>query len=191
MAESEGQASLAGLQSVVDAMGALAGRKTILYFTEDLPITSRLKPRFDTLIGRANRANIVVYPVDAAGLRIHSKEAELGRNVTLAGAQGVGDSARGDGPYTKEMERQEQMLSSRPTAVLGRLAKETGGFLLENTNDLGAGVARMKLERTTYYLLANQSTNSALDGTFRRVTVKVKRSKVTVRSRIGYVAVAP
>ena len=128
MAESESQASLAGLQSVVDAMGALAGRKTILYFTEDLPITSRLKPRFDTLIGRANRANIVVYPVDAAGLRIHSKEAELGRNVTLAGAQGVGDSARGDGPYTKEMERQEQMLSSRPTAVLGRLAKETGGF---------------------------------------------------------------
>ena len=191
MAESESQASLAGLQSVVDAMGALAGRKTILYFTEDLPITSRLKPRFDTLIGRANRANIVVYPVDAAGLRIHSKEAELGRNVTLAGAQGVGDSARGDGPYTKEMERQEQMLSSRPTAVLGRLAKETGGFLLENTNDLGAGVARMKLERTTYYLLAYQSTNSALDGTFRRVTVKVKRSKVTVRSRIGYVAVAP
>ena len=55
----------------------------------------------------------------------------------------------------------------------------------------GAGVARMKLERTTYYLLAYQSTNSALDGTFRRVTVKVKRSKVTVRSRIGYVAVAP
>ena len=106
---------------------------------KSLPITSRLKPRFDTLIGRANRANIVVYPVDAAGLRIHSKEAELGRNVTLAGAQGVGDSARGDGPYTKEMERQEQMLSSRPTAVLGRLAKETGGFLLENTNDLGAG----------------------------------------------------
>lgn len=34
--------------------------------------------------------------------------------------------------------RQEQMLSSRPTAALGRLAKETGGFLLENTNDLGA-----------------------------------------------------
>ena len=42
------------------------------------------------------------------------------------------------------------MLSSRPTAILNRLARETGGFLLENTNDLGAGVARMQLERTTY-----------------------------------------
>ena len=170
-------------------MAALRGRKTILYFTESLPITSRTKPRFDTLIGRANRANVTVYPVDAAGLRVHSKEAELGQNVALAGGQGLGDATRTDGPYTKELERQEQMLTSRPTAVLGRLAKETGGFLLENTNDLGAGVARMKLERTTLYLLAYQSTNVALDGTFRKVTVKVKRPKVTFRARSGYVAV--
>ena len=34
-------------------------------------------------------------------------------------------------------------------AVLGRLAKETGGFLLENTNDLAAGVARMQQDRTS------------------------------------------
>jgi VWFA-related protein len=82
------------------------------------------------------------------------------------------------------------MLTSRPTAVLGRLAKETGGFLLENTNDLGAGAARLKVERTTYYLLAYQSTNAALDRTFRKIGVKVKRSKVTFRARSGYVAIA-
>jgi VWFA-related protein len=81
------------------------------------------------------------------------------------------------------------MLTSRPGAVLGRLAKETGGFLLENTNDLGAGVARMQSERTTYYLLAYQPANPAQDGKFRRVTVKVKRTKVTVKSRPGYLAV--
>jgi VWFA-related protein len=97
LAESEGQASLAGLRSLVDGMGALRGRKTILYFTESLPITSRTKPRFDALIGRANRANITGYPVDAAGLRVHSKEAELGQNLTLAGQQGLGDATRTDG----------------------------------------------------------------------------------------------
>jgi VWFA-related protein len=95
---------------------------------------------------------------------------------------------RGDGPWTRDLEKQDQMLSSRPTAVLGRLAKETGGFVLENTNDLAAGVARMKQERTTYYLLAYQSTRAALDGTFRKVTVKVKRPRVTVKARPGYVA---
>jgi hypothetical protein len=100
---------------------------------------ARLKPKFDALIGQANRANITVYPLDAAGLRVHSKEMELGRNVNVAGAQGVGDERRGDGPWTNDLEKQDQLLSSRPGAALGRLARETGGFLLENTNALGAG----------------------------------------------------
>ncbi|HVD93897.1 MAG TPA: VWA domain-containing protein [Vicinamibacterales bacterium] len=187
--EYEGQASMSGLRAVVDALSALPGRKSVLYFTENLQVTTTLKPKFDALIGQANRANITVYTVDAAGLRVHSKEAELGRNVSVAGQQGIGDERRGDGPWTKELERQDQLLSSRPTAVLGRLAKETGGFLLENTNNLAAGVARMQQERTTYYLLAYQPTNTALDGTFRKVSVKVKRSKTTVKARPGYLAV--
>jgi VWFA-related protein len=188
LAELDGQASLAGLTAVVSSFGALPGRKSILYFTENLPITDRLKPKFVALIGEANRANITVYPVDAAGLRVHSKEAELSRNVAVAGAKGIGDEQRGQGAWTKELEKQEEMLTSRPTSVLGRLAKDTGGFLLENTNDLGAGVARMRQERTTYYLLAYQPTNTKLDGTFRKVSVKVKRPKITVRARPGYVA---
>jgi VWFA-related protein len=187
--EYEGDASLSGLRAVVDGLAVLPGRKSILFFNENLPITSRLKARFDALIGQANRANITIYTVDAAGLRVHSKEAEVARNVALAGAQGVGDAQRPEGAWTKDLEKQEQVLSSLPTAVLGRLAKETGGFLLENTNNLGAGVARMQVERTTYYLLGYQSTNAALDGSFRRVNVKVKRSKVTVRARAGYLAV--
>jgi VWFA-related protein len=80
-------------------------------------------------------------------------------------------------------------MESRPTAVLGRLAKETGGFVIENTNNLGAGVARMQQERTTYYLLGYQPMNATMDGKFRRVSVKVKRSKVSVRARPGYLAV--
>jgi VWFA-related protein len=190
LAELDGQASLAGLTAVVSSFGALPGRKSILYFTENLPITDRLKPKFDALIGEANRANITVYPVDAAGLRVHSKDAELSRNVAVAGAKGLGDEQREQGAWTKELEKQAEMLTSRPTAVLGRLAKETGGFLLENTNDLGAGVARMQQERTTYYLLAYQPTNTKLDGTFRKVSVKVKRPKVAVRARPGYLAPA-
>jgi hypothetical protein len=36
---------------------------------------------------------------------------------------------------------------------------------------------------------AYQPTNTKNDGTFRKISVKVKRSKVTVRARPGYVAV--
>jgi VWFA-related protein len=188
LTEYEGEASLSGLRSAIDGLAPLPGRKSILYFTEGVQITARLKSRFDALVGEANRANITIYPVDAAGLRAQSKEAETGRGVDLAGKQGVGDAHRDDGAWTKDLEKQEQMLSSRPAAALGRLANETGGFLIDNTNDLGKGVARMQIERTTYYLLGYQPANTAPDGKFRRVTVRVKRGKYTVRARPGYVA---
>jgi VWFA-related protein len=186
--EYEGESSLSGLRSAIAGLAPLPGRKGILYFTESVQITARLKSRFDTLIGDANYANITIYSVDAAGLRVNSKEAETSRGIGLAGAQGIGDAHRNDGAWTKDLEKQEQMLSSRPAAALGRLANETGGFLIDNTNDLAKGVARMQVERTTYYLLGYQPTNTALDGKFRKVTVKVKRGKYTVRARPGYVA---
>jgi VWFA-related protein len=188
-AEFSGDVSLAGIGSVIDALGSLRGRKSVLYFAETLDITSRLKPRLEHIIGLANRNNVTLYTVDAAGLRVHSKEAEVGRNVAVAGAQGTGDATRTDGAWTKELERQEQVLSSRPSAVLGRLAKETGGFHIENTNNLGAGINRIQQERANYYLLGYQSTKSVLDGKFRRVSVKVKRPGVTVKMRSGYLAV--
>lgn len=188
LTELAGDAALGALSTTVRGLAPLPGRKSILYFTEALPITSRLKSHFDALIGEANRANVTIYPVDAAGLRIHSKEAETGRSVNLAGAQGIGDAQRENGAWTKDLEKQDEVLSSRPGAALGRLASETGGFLIDSTNDLGKGVARMQVERNTYYLLGYQPTNAAADGKFRKVSVKVKRGKYTVRARPGYVA---
>jgi VWFA-related protein len=181
-----GHASLAALRAVVGGMAMLPGRKSILYFSEALPLIDAVKPKFEALIQEANRNNITFYAVDAAGLRVHSEQARLARNVDLAGAQGIGDVDRGGGAWTKDIERQSDLLSSNVS--LGRLAKETGGFLIDNTNDLARGFARMQQERTTYYLLGYQPTNPAADGKFRRVTVKVKRPRMTVRARPGYVA---
>lgn len=186
--EFHGHASLAALRAVVGSMAMLPGRKSILYFAEALPLTDVVKPKFEALIQEANRHNVSFYAVDAAGLRVHSEEARLGRNVELAGREGLGDVQRGEGAWTKDIERQSDLLSSRPAAVLGRLAKETGGFLIDNTNDFTSGFARMQQERTTYYVLAYQPTNMSTDGKFRKVKVKVKRSGVTVRARPGYVA---
>ena len=184
--EFHGHASLAALRAVVGSMAMLPGRKSILYFSEALPLTDAVKPKFEALIQEANSQNITFYAVDAAGLRVHSEEARLGRNVDLAGAQGIGDVQRGGGAWTKDIERQSDLLSS--SVSLGRLAKETGGFLIDNTNELTSGFARMQQERTTYYLLAYQPANTSTDGKFRKVKVKVKRSGVTVRARPGYVA---
>jgi len=58
--------------------------------------------------------------------------------------------------------------------------------MLDNTNDLAAGVARMQQERLTYYVLSYQTTNTKADNKFRRVNVKVKRSQTTVKAQPGY-----
>src|SRR6185437_1866911 len=156
LTELGGDAALASLRAAVDGLATMPGRKSLLYFTEALPITDRLKAHFDALIGAANRADITVYAVDADGLRVNSKEIETAQNANLAGAQGMGYATRESGAWTKDLEKQSEILSSRPAAALGRLANETGGFLIDNTNDLGKGVARMQVERTTYYLLGYQ-----------------------------------
>ena len=186
--ELQGQGTVAGLRAVVDALALAPGRKSLLYFSEGIVVTARTKAFFEALIQQANRANVTVYAVDAAGLRVHSREAEVARNVAVAAAQGVGDVERDSGPWTRDLEKQEQVLTSRPTAAMGRLAAETGGFLLDNTNDLAAGVTRMRLERLNYYLLLYESTNLRRDGTYRTVTVKVKRHGVRIRARAGYIA---
>jgi VWFA-related protein len=189
--EMNGQASVAALRATVESLRSLEGRKTILYFSDALPITSRTKSWFEELIVAANSANVTINTVDAAGLRVHSQELTTSQEIGVAGAQGIGDINRDKGPWTKELERQEQVVSSRAAAVLGRLANETGGFLVANTNDLSAGVPRMQTERDTYYLLTYQPSNMTLDGKFRQLSVKVNRPQVTVKARKGYAATPP
>jgi VWFA-related protein len=183
-----GDSSLASLRSTVHGLSALTGRKLILYFTDELPITDRLKSRFNDLIGEANRANIVIYTIDAVGLRVHSKESETARVINLGGAQGVGDARRNNGAWTKDMEDQSAALSSRPGAALGRLAGETGGRMIDNTNDLASGLSSIQTERRFYYLLGYQPSNTTDDGRFRHIKVTVKRDKAVVKTRSGYFA---
>lgn len=189
LSESQGEATVAGLRDVIHAFGLAPGRKSIMYFSEGVTVTSRVKSLFDEVIEEANAANVTVYAIDAAGLRVHSEEAAAKRSIDVAGSQGVGDIDRdANQPFTRELERQEQVLSSRPAAAMGRLANETGGFLLDNTNNLAAGVARMEQERSSYYLLLYESTNPKHDGTYRDVDVKLKRRGIRIRARSGYIA---
>src|SRR4029453_17476697 len=81
---------------------------------------------------------------------------------------------------TTDLERNEFLLRKDPAAALGMLAKETGGFLIDNTNDLASAFQRIDADRRFHYLLTYSPSNTAQDGTFRRIAVKVKRKDVAV-----------
>src|SRR5215475_12691891 len=67
--EQQGAASVFSLLSLVRGQQRLAGRKTVLYFSEGLQLTPNLAPVFRNAIGAANRANVSFYAIDARGLQ--------------------------------------------------------------------------------------------------------------------------
>jgi len=84
----------------------------------------------------------------------------------------------------------------RATAVLGDLARTTGGraFFPDSNRELESICQKIGLELKNQYLLGYRSTNTAKDGLWRKVKVKTVDSKdiprLTVRAKTGYYASA-
>ena len=191
LADIGGMASIDALLALVDSLGELPGRQTVVYLCEGLAIPAQVEPRFRSVIDTANRRNIAIYALDAAGLRVHSSQAATSSELSELTSAVISGTERPEtgGAYTKDLERNEQLLREDPSASLGLLADQTGGILIQNTNALDRGIKRINEDRRFYYLLGYTPTNAALDGTYRRVQVKVKRPGVAVRARSGYMAV--
>ena len=186
--EMQGQASINSLLALVDSLGGIEGRKAVIYFCEGLTIPPSVEPKYRAIIDNANRNNVTVYTLDAAGLRVQSKQAETAMGMNELGAMGVGDVRRGD-KYLEGLEDNERYLKLDPAVSLGILASQTGGLLIDNTNDLARGIRKIDDDRRNYYLLSYSPTNPSQDGAYRKLTVLVNRPDVEVRARSGYRAI--
>jgi VWFA-related protein len=72
--------------------------------------------------------------------------------------------------------------------MLRDMSSATDGLAIVNENDAAAGVRRAMDDMRGYYLLGYYSTNPKSDGRFRSIKVTVRRPRVQVRARRGYVA---
>jgi VWFA-related protein len=120
---------------------------------------------FRQLMDTANRNNASFYPVDPRGLAVF-------------------DSSMGpDRPPTIPVDMKN--LSSRIN-TLRTLAENTDGIATVSSNDLDSGLKRIADDLSSYYLLGYYSSNTRLDGQYRRISVKVNQPGVEVRARRGY-----
>ncbi len=71
------------------------------------------------------------------------------------------------------------------------LAEATGGRRVRATNTPEAHVSQMFRESSAYYLIGYQTTHARADGRFRRISVRVNRPGLDVRTRTGYFAPQP
>jgi VWFA-related protein len=70
--------------------------------------------------------------------------------------------------------------------VLRRLAADTGGRAIVNTNDPMAQLSGVMADASAYYLVGYTPTRRVNDGKFHEIKVRVKRRGVRVTSRRGY-----
>jgi len=194
--EQQGRSSLFAILALARQQQALAGRKTILFFSEGLHTPPTLEHVLSAAISEANRANVSVYAVDARGLSTTSTLAAARDTLQEAVATSMRQQmTRGVLPVSREEatidDNAEAAIRMDPIGTLGELATSTGGLLITNTNDVRAGVARAVGDLRGYYEIAYSPSNREFDGKFRKIALKVSRPGVTVQTRSGYFAMPP
>jgi VWFA-related protein len=191
--DQQGYATINSLHAVVSSMSGLPGRKTVIFFSEGLSLPPNVATKFHAVINAANRANVSIYSIDAAGLRIDSPNSEATREINAMAERRMAQAARirddTSGPMTRALERNEDLLRLNPHSGLGELADQTGGFLIRDTNDLSGGVRRIDEDMRFHYLVTYVPKNPELDGRFRQITLKLSRPNLEIQTRRGYYAI--
>jgi hypothetical protein len=100
--------------------------------------------------------------------------------------QNISGGSGGDQPMTRGLERVEDMVRLDSRTGLARLAEDTGGFLVEQSNDLTRAFKRIDEDNLFHYMLTYTPRNAVFDGKFREILVKSRRSGTQVFARKGY-----
>jgi VWFA-related protein len=175
-----GQA-LGAVEGVVRGLAPVPGRKVVVLVSDGflVGLGAAESRAFDVrrIVDAATKSGVVIYALDTRGLvaDVPGGSASFqGPGVLTAPGARASLQARGN-------EAQKQSLNA--------LAEDTGGFLVQNTNDLAGGFGRILRDNEVYYLLAYEPGNPARDGKFRRIEVRLTaRRELKVRSRTGYFA---
>lgn len=138
-----------------------------------------------SLIENANRASVVIYTIDPRGLESYSPSAETGsKGIVVKDTEPV--------KYGEQMQNRSQKFWETQVG-LGYVAKQTGGFLISNTNDIGRGLERIMNDLKGYYLIGYRPSDETFGKSsakrFHSINIRVKRAGLKVRSRNGFYGV--
>ncbi|HET6972919.1 MAG TPA: VWA domain-containing protein [Pyrinomonadaceae bacterium] len=207
------------LRFIIDAMGYLPGRKSMVFMSDHLPVEDQDDLEFlrdirsggndgvkdnankaaaarasdeaaDSDLGfndartyyaalrkiaeKAIRSSVVIYSVDTQGL--------------LTTSLSAADRFYGDGPQFKDVLRQRNFLIWNRREGSDLIAKQTGGFQIRNSNSFE--LDRIVQDQSGYYLLGYRPTEETFNRKFHHIKAKVKRSGMSLRTRLGFYGVS-
>lgn len=192
------------LNLVVDSMGGEPGRKSVVLYTDSLPMlvksdrpgagggppkgggetlydyetNPRVRDAVRKLTDLAARRAVAIHTVDAKGLL------SPGIDMTRTGGNGRGSAEAA----AAEMNTRSLRLMNDLDG-LKFIARQTGGTFTTNNNDMGDALQRSIASDSTYYALAYVPDEAIFRGagdTFHQLKVTVNRPGAEVRFQSGF-----
>jgi VWFA-related protein len=167
---------LSALETAVKMLGSLNEKKSLIYFASGVQRNGLdNQAQLQSTVNAAIRANVSFYPIDARGL---VAQAPLG--------DATKGSPGGQGMYSGSSARSLTGNFQNSQETLYALAADTGGKALLDNNDLSMGMVQAQKDMTSYYIIGYYSTNTALDGRYRRVKITLNKSVATRIAKLDY-----
>jgi VWFA-related protein len=171
---------LQALRSIADKLAHIEEKKSLIYFSSGMDRTGiENQSQLRSATNAAVKANMAIYTMDIRGLQ-----------ALVPGGEAQNASLRGTSPYSGKSVSSAFDSNATTQETLVTLAGDTGGKAFLDSNDFGKAFSGVQSDTSLYYLLGYHSTNSARDGHFRRITVRINRPGLKLDFRRGYYAPA-
>jgi VWFA-related protein len=171
---------LYAIRTIAKSLERVDQRKSLLYFSGGLTrngIENQASMRAAT--NEAVRANMAIYSVDSRGLEA----------LPPVGNASTG-SLRGTSAYSGAAMQNQLNTNFASQETLATLSSDTGGKAFFDSNDFAPAFQQVQHDTEAYYIVGFYSTNTARDGSYRHLTVKLNRSDAKLDYRPGYYAPA-
>jgi VWFA-related protein len=171
---------LYAIRTIAKSLERVDQRKSLLYFSGGLSrqgIENQASMRAAT--NEAVKANMAIYSIDSRGLEAMPPVGNASKG-----------SLRGTAAYSGGAMQSNLDANFGSQETLATLSSDTGGKAFFDSNDFAPAFQQVQHDTEAYYILGFHSTDTARDGSYRHLTVKLNRSDAKMDYRPGYYAPA-
>jgi VWFA-related protein len=167
---------LEAISSLAESLARFQQKKSVLYFSGGLERTGlENQSQLRAAVNAAVRSNVSLYAVDSRGLQ-----------ALPPGGDSTKGSLRGVSAYSGAAVQSDLDSNFSSQETLTTLSTDTGGKAFLDSNNFAPAFTKVQTDTASYYLIGYRSTNKAMDGRFRKITVKLNRKDVKIEYRSGY-----
>ncbi len=171
---------LYAVQVLAELLGGVPGKKSVLEFTSGITQTGEEnRSSLQAATDAANKNNVSLYQVDSRGLM-----------TDVPGGDASHGAATGNSSFNGATVLAQVNARHASRDTLYTLAADTGGRTFFDLNDFSGIFKQVQDDTTGYYLLSYYSSNTARDGRYRQVKVKLINvpAGAQIKHRPGYYA---